>query len=201
MFWNMGSVPERSFQNPSFILKILTFVFLKPVICDTNFPVLHYDFVSFVCSPNHVMTINQLSYTSHLNNVICFPSTLTKDYFIFGGVKSEESNLKQYSNKYMNLTNSNENVLCSSVIYIHRVPIVAIWRFWTLSTLVQFMACCLFSTKPSPEPLMRYCQFDSRQQSQCPVIFESKYNNTPSRKCILKCRLQNVSHFIPASMY
>ena len=35
---------------------------------------------------------------------------------------------------------------------------------WTGSALVQVMACRLFGTKPLPEPMLVYCQLDSREE-------------------------------------
>ena len=36
------------------------------------------------------------------------------------------------------------------------------------------MACRLFGTKPLPEPMLMYCQFDPQEQTS--MKFESKYN-------------------------
>ena len=66
-------------------------------------------------------------------------------------------------------------------------------RQWTGSSLVQVMACCLGGTKPLPEPMMTYCQFDPWEQTL--VKYESNHNNFYSRKYISKCHLQNGSHF------
>ena len=44
---------------------------------------------------------------------------------------------------------------------------------WTGSALVQVMACCLFSTKPLPKPMLVYYQLDPQEQTS--VKFESKY--------------------------
>ena len=56
------------------------------------------------------------------------------------------------------------------------------------------MACHLFSTKPSPEPMFTY----SLEQTK--VKFESEYGYFLSWKCHLKRRLQNGDHFVAASM-
>ena len=37
---------------------------------------------------------------------------------------------------------------------------------WTVSALVQIMACRLFDAKPSPEPMPTYCQLDFRNKLQ-----------------------------------
>ena len=52
----------------------------------------------------------------------------------------------------------------------HRPPLV---RHWTGSALVQVMACRLFGAKPSPEPMLVYCQLDSWQQIS--VKLESEF--------------------------
>ena len=41
--------------------------------------------------------------------------------------------------------------------------------------MVQVMACCLFGTKPLPEPLLMYCQLYHKEQTW--VKFEAKYND------------------------
>ena len=46
------------------------------------------------------------------------------------------------------------------------------------SALVQIMACrltLLFGTKPLPEPMLAYCQLDSREQIS--MKFESEFYN------------------------
>ena len=62
------------------------------------------------------------------------------------------------------------------------------------STLVQVMACRQFGAKPWPRPMLTYCHLDSLKQSS--VKFEAKYKTFHSRKCILKCRIGNCSHFV-----
>ena len=54
----------------------------------------------------------------------------------------------------------------------------------TRSSLVQVMVCCLFSAKPLPEPMLRYCQLDSWEQVS--VKFEQEFYHFHSRKCIWK---------------
>ena len=44
---------------------------------------------------------------------------------------------------------------------------------WTGSSLIQVMACRLFSTKPLPEPMLTFSQLDPLEQSS--VKFESKH--------------------------
>ena len=51
-------------------------------------------------------------------------------------------------------------------------PMLAPWTllsgclYRTLSSLVQVMACCLFGTKPLPEPMMTNCQYDPEEKFQ-----------------------------------
>ena len=74
-------------------------------------------------------------------------------------------------------------------------PCAAYTRQWTVSALVEVMACCLFGAKPSPEPVLAYCQLDSREQIS--VKFESEFYNFFSRKCIWKNVVcQNGGHFV-----
>ena len=42
----------------------------------------------------------------------------------------------------------------------------------TRSSLVQVVACCLFDLKPSPEPMLTYCQLHHREQTS--VKFQPK---------------------------
>ena len=60
-------------------------------------------------------------------------------------------------------------------------------RQWNGSALVQLMACRLFGAKSLPEPMLAYCQLDSREHIS--VKFESEFYHFHSRKCIWKCRL------------
>ena len=50
--------------------------------------------------------------------------------------------------------------VCSSIT---PTPSATYMRQWTVSSLAQVMACRLFGTKPSPEPALPYCWFDSRE--------------------------------------
>ena len=52
-------------------------------------------------------------------------------------------------------------------------PSVANLCQWTMSTLVQVMACRLVGAKPLPEPLPTYCQLDPWEHTS--VKFESKH--------------------------
>ena len=45
-----------------------------------------------------------------------------------------------------------------------------------------------------PEPMMTYCRLD--HQGQTSVKFASKYTNIQPRRCIWKCRLSCVGHFV-----
>ena len=73
-----------------------------------------------------------------------------------------------------------------SVAYMHQL---------TGSSLVQVMACCLFGTKPLPEPMLAYCKLDSWEQ--IPVKLEWKHYHFHSRKCIWKCGLPKWRPFCP----
>ena len=66
-------------------------------------------------------------------------------------------------------------------------PSAAYMRQWTGPSLVQVMACCLFGTKPLPEPMLAYCQLDSWERIS--VTFESEFYHFHSRICIWKSRL------------
>ena len=74
-------------------------------------------------------------------------------------------------------------------------PSATYMRQWTVSSLVQVMACRLFCAKPLPEPVMVYCQLDSWQQVS--VKFESEFYHFLSMKCIWTCRLSKWHPFCP----
>ena len=50
-------------------------------------------------------------------------------------------------------------------------PSAAYMRQWSGSALVQVIACCLFSTKPLPKPMLAYCQLDYWEQISVKIIF------------------------------
>ena len=58
---------------------------------------------------------------------------------------------------------------------------------WSGSSLVQVMACHLFSAKPLLEPILAFCQLDSWEYIS--VKLESEFYHFHSRKCIKKCCL------------
>ena len=63
------------------------------------------------------------------------------------------------------------------------------------------MAWCRIDTKPLTEPLPTYHKLGPQKQSS--LKFESKYRGkyiSLSRKCVWKCCLQYVSHFVEAIM-
>ena len=60
---------------------------------------------------------------------------------------------------------------------------------WTWSSLLCVVACCLSDTKPLPEPMLTYWHKLQWNMNQNTIIFIW-------RKCIWKCHLQNVSHFV-----
>ena len=74
-------------------------------------------------------------------------------------------------------------------------PSAAYMRQWTGSALVHIMACRLFGAKPLPEPMLAYCQLDSREQIS--VKFESEFYHFHSRKCIWNFRLPKCRPFCP----
>ena len=63
------------------------------------------------------------------------------------------------------------------------------------SALVQIMACHLFGAKPSPEPMLLYCQLDTWEHMS--VKFESEFYHFHSSKCNWKCRLPKWRPFCP----
>ena len=63
-------------------------------------------------------------------------------------------------------------------------------------SLVQIMACCL--AKPLSETVLEYCWLDHWEQTS--VKCWSKFPHFHSGKCIWKCHLGNVGHFVSPSM-
>ena len=84
---------------------------------------------------------------------------------------------------------SSVNSLRQSEAYMHWSP---------RSSLVQIMACRLFGAKPLSKPMLGYCQLYPQEQTS--VKFLPQLIHFHSWKCIWKCRLQNDSHFVSASM-
>ena len=68
-------------------------------------------------------------------------------------------------------------------------PSVAYMRRWTESSLVQVMACRLFSVKPLPEPMMIYCQLDP--QENISVTFKPEFKKYIFENVVC----QNGGHF------
>ena len=77
-------------------------------------------------------------------------------------------------------------------------PSDAYMRHQPRPSLVQMMACHLIGAKPLSEPMLYYCQLDPQEQTS--VKLYSKFKYFHSGKCIWKCYLENVSHFVSASM-
>ena len=77
-------------------------------------------------------------------------------------------------------------------------PSDAIIHLASQSTLVQVMTCCLLDTKPLPEPTLIYFQLNLKEQTS--GKFESKYKNFHTRNCFWKCHLQDICHFVQASI-
>ena len=67
-----------------------------------------------------------------------------------------------------------------------------------VSSLVQLLVWHLSCAKPLPEPILTYCWLDLKEWYS--MKFWSEYNSFLSGKCISKCHLQNVSHFVLSSM-
>ena len=65
----------------------------------------------------------------------------------------------------------------------------------TGSSLVQAMACRLFSAKPFPEQVLPYCQLNPWERIS--VKFKSEFYHFHSRKFIWKCRLPKWRPFCP----
>ena len=66
---------------------------------------------------------------------------------------------------------------------------------WSRSSLAQVMACCLFCTKPLPEPMMTW--FNGPSGTKCSNIWiKIQKERIKSGQCIWECHLQNSSHFI-----
>ena len=74
-------------------------------------------------------------------------------------------------------------------------PSDAMWRHKSWSLLVQVMTCRLFGTKPLPETKLTYCHIVFGANSG-EISFEIQ--QFISRKCIWKCCMQNVGHFVRA---
>ena len=60
------------------------------------------------------------------------------------------------------------------------------------------MAWRLLGAKPLSEPMLPYCELDLKEHIS--VKFDLKFKNFHSQKNTWKCRLQNGSHFVSASM-
>ena len=72
-------------------------------------------------------------------------------------------------------------------------PSVAYRHQWIRSALVQIMACRLFGTKPSSEPMLSYCHSDPKEQTA--VKFLIKFYSWK-----WKYSLRNGSHFVQGEM-
>ena len=56
------------------------------------------------------------------------------------------------------------------------------------------MACRLFGAKPWSEPMLYYCQLEPQEQTSLKLYL--KFEHFHSRKCVWKCCLENVGHFV-----
>ena len=82
-------------------------------------------------------------------------------------------------------------------VFNSSAPNAAYMRQWSVSvpSLVHVMACHLFGAKPLSEPMLVYCQLNSREQIS--VKFKSEFYHFHSRKCIWNCRLLKWQPFCP----
>ena len=60
------------------------------------------------------------------------------------------------------------------------------------------MACYLVGAKPLSEAMQQYCKLDPYVQTS--MKFEFRFKHFHARKCIWKCRLRSIGHFISASI-
>ena len=68
----------------------------------------------------------------------------------------------------------------------------------TRPTLIQVLACYLYSAKPLSDPNRIHCHLGA--QAQTSITFQSKYTNFHLRKWIWERRLRNVVYFVQASV-
>ena len=68
----------------------------------------------------------------------------------------------------------------------------------SIPTLVQIMACRLYSVKPLSKPMLPYCQLDPEEHIS--VKFYLKFKTFHSWKCIWEYRLLNGRHFVQGEM-
>ena len=79
-------------------------------------------------------------------------------------------------------------------IQVNSSPSAAHMRQWTESSLVQVMSCRLFGAKPSPGPMLTYCQLDSREQIL--MKFEPELIILIQENAIENIVCQNGGHFV-----
>ena len=66
-----------------------------------------------------------------------------------------------------------------------------------LNILVHVMACCLFGTKPLPKPMLIFLSIVSLQTNVSNILNQNIFPG----KSIWKCHLQNIGHFVQASIF
>ena len=99
----------------------------------------------------------------------------------------------------LNMHSEAKYAMCIWLAHLNDLPPSAAYMCqWIGTVLVQIMACRLFGDKPLFKPVLGYCQLDHWEQIS--VKFKSKYEIFHTRKCIWKCRLWNVSHFVQGEM-
>ena len=77
-------------------------------------------------------------------------------------------------------------------------PSNAYMRHQLRPLLARIMAWRLFVAKPLSEPMLYYCQFYHKEQTS--VKLYRKFKHFHFRRCIWKCRLEKVGHFVSVSI-
>ena len=103
--------------------------------------------------------------------------------------------LEQRRQAMLRLHRSDQQIRClpRRVLY-SRFDSMWLWQQTCCSTLIQIVACHLLGAKPLPEPTLTYCQ------EHISMKLYLKFKSFYLRKCVWKCCLQNVSHFIQTLM-
>ena len=102
--------------------------------------------------------------TSTLYMLNCFKDKIHKCFYISSIVKQYQ--LKRNLPLWKTYTQWLISLRPSDAIWCHR------WRHRSWSTLIQIMACCLFSMRSLREPTLSYCQFDLQE----PILVKSDLN-------------------------
>ena len=70
-----------------------------------------------------------------------------------------------FKKKHLKTSSAKRRPFCLGLNVLTHWGLVTHMRPWSLSTLVQVMACHLFGTKPFHEPMMTSCQLDHQKQT------------------------------------